>query len=341
MGGQVPIISFLCGLPLIGLIGIGGMQVISGSMGVGLFVTFIRYCERFINPIMMLAREFNVIQQAFTSAERVASFLNHVEEDVVLGKDGTKIKISEKLKGDITFNKVSMGYDDKSFVLNDLSFDIKAGEKIGLVGRTGCGKTTSVSLISRLYEFQRGEILIDGISIRDYKRDFLRSNIGFISQNVILIKGSLRENLCFDDRIDDSEILNACQKTGLIKVMQENSLSLDSPLVEGGENLSTGQRQLLALTRILLRNPSLLVMDEATANIDEKFEQIIHHAVEKIMAGRTCLIIAHRLNTLKECDRIFVFDKGRLVEQGEHKSLMDKQGYFYRLQNSCDNTFIQ
>ena len=340
-GWSRPLISFLCGLPLVGLIGIGGYKVLAGTMGVGIFVTFIRYCERFINPIMMLAREFNVIQQAFTSAERVASFLNHDEEDVVLGKDGSKVKISDNIRGEISFKNVSMAYDGKNYVLNGLNFDIQAGEKIGLVGQTGCGKTTSVSLISRLYEFQKGDILIDGIPIREYQRDFLRSNIGFISQNVVLIKGSLRENLCFDDRIDDSEIISACEKTGMLQVMQENGLTLDSHLVEGGENLSTGQRQLLALTRILLRNPSLLIMDEATANIDEKFEQIIHHAVEKIMENRTCLIIAHRLNTLKECDRVFVFDHGRLVEQGAHDILMQKQEYFYRLQNSSENVLLQ
>lgn len=340
-GWSRPLISFLCGLPLVGLIGIGGYKVLTGAMGVGLFVTFIRYCERFINPIMMLAREFNVIQQAFTSAERVASFLNHAEEDSVLGEDGKKVKLSDSLKGNISFKNVSMAYDGKTFVLNDLNFDIRAGEKIGLVGRTGCGKTTSVSLLSRLYEFQKGDITIDDISIRDFQRDFLRSHIGFISQNVVLIKGTLRENLCFDDRIDDSEILAACEKTGMSKVMQENGLSLDSHLVEGGENLSTGQRQLLALTRILLRNPSLLIMDEATANIDEKFEKLIHDAVETIMDGRTCLIIAHRLATLKECDRIFVFDQGRLVEQGPHDILMNKQGHFYRLQTSSEKVFLQ
>jgi ATP-binding cassette subfamily B multidrug efflux pump len=340
-GWSRPLISFLCGLPLVGLIGIGGYKVLAGTMGVGLFVTFIRYCERFINPIMMLAREFNVIQQAFTSAERVASFLNHDEEDIVLGKDGTKVKISDSIKGQISFKNVSMAYDGKNFVLNGLNFDIEAGEKIGLVGQTGCGKTTSVSLISRLYDFQKGDILIDDIPIRDYQRDFLRSNIGFISQNVVLIKGSLRENLCFDDRIDDSEILSACEKTGMAKVMLDNGLTLDSHLVEGGENLSTGQRQLLALTRILLRNPSLLIMDEATANIDEQFERIIHDAVEKIMENRTCLIIAHRLNTLKECDRIFVFDQGKLVEQGPHDILMQKQSYFYRLQNSSEQVLLQ
>lgn len=340
-GWSRPLISFLCGFPLVGLIGIGGYKVLSGAMGVGLFVTFIRYCERFINPIMMLAREFNVIQQAFTSAERVASFLNHAEEDAVLGKDGTKIKISDSLKGQIVFENVSMAYDGKTFVLNDLNFEIHAGEKIGLVGRTGCGKTTSVSLLSRLYEFQKGTITIDGIDIRDFQRDFLRSHIGFISQNVVLIKGTLRENLCFDDRIDDSEILAACSKTGMNQVMLDNSLTLDSHLVEGGENLSTGQRQLLALTRILLRNPSLLIMDEATANIDESYERIIHTAVEKIMEGRTCLIIAHRLDTLKQCDRIFVFDQGKLVEQGPHNVLMQNQGHFYRLQTSSEHVFLQ
>lgn len=343
-GWTRPLISFLCGVPLIGLIGIGGFNVLEGAMSVGLFVTFIRYCERFTGPIMMLAREFNVIQQAFTSAERVASFLHHDQEDKILGQDGQTVKISESLKGKIDYQNVSMSYNmmdpQNHLVLKNLDFSIEPGEKIGLVGRTGCGKTTSVSLLSRLYEFHGGEILIDDIPIREYKRDFLRSHIGFISQNVVLIKGSLRENLCFDDRIDDKEIISACQQTGLDLVMKENGFTLDTHLVEGGENLSTGQRQLLALTRILLRNPSLLIMDEATANIDEYFEAIIHKAVEKIMLNRTCLIIAHRLSTLEQCDRIFVFDDGELVEQGPHDILMQKKGHFYRLQTSSQHTYF-
>lgn len=301
----------------------------SGTMSVGLFVTFIRYCERFFQPIMTLAREIHVVQQAFTSTERVASFLSHAEEDVTLGKDG---ELSPKhLDGAIDFNDVWMAYNKENWVLKGLDFKINAGEKVGLVGTTGCGKTTTVSLLSRLYEFQKGSITLDGLSLRDFKRSFLRSQIGFVSQDAILFQGSMRENLCTDSSIEDQNILKACEVTGLARVMKMGGLTLDSEIYEGGANLSVGERQLLSLTRVLLKDPKILILDEATANIDPWFEKVIHEAVDRVMEGRTCLMIAHRLSTLDHCDRIFVFDKGQLVEEGSKGELEAKQGFFYNL----------
>lgn len=329
-----PFISFLCTLPLVGLVWFGGKALLSGAISVGIFVAYIRYCERFFMPIMTLAREIHVIQQAFTSAERVASFLNHKTEVSELGEDGEYRGAPGSLKGDIKFNNVGMHYNPEQWVLNDLSFHIKTGEKIGLVGTTGCGKTTTVSLLSRLYEYQKGDILFDDKSIRGYERNFLREQIGFVSQDVIIFRGSLKQNLTTDDTLSDEVILDCCQNTGLAKVMSETGLTLESEILEGGSNLSIGERQLVALTRVLVRNPSVLVLDEATANIDPGYEEIIHDAVEKAMTGRTCLIIAHRLDTLKACDRILVFEKGRLVEDGPESELQAKKGHFYRLQNA-------
>ncbi|MGB0454248.1 MAG: ABC transporter ATP-binding protein [Bacteriovoracaceae bacterium] len=330
-----PLLSFLCQLPLVGLVYFGGKEVIAGTMSVGLFVAFIRYCERFVGPIMMLAREFNVIQQAMTGAERVASFLAHDEENVVLGENGQKL-IDENFKGEVQFKNVQMSYDESKKVLKDVSFNIKAGEKVGLVGRTGCGKSTTVSLLSRLYEFQEGDISIDGVSIRDFDRDSLRSNIGFISQDVVIIKGSLRENLAFGHGLKDEQLLSACGETGLLKVMESSKLTLDSHIVEGGENLSVGQRQLLALTRIFINDPKILIMDEATANIDEHHEEIIQKAVQKLMSNRTSLTIAHRLKTLKNCDRILVFQEGEIVEKGSEEELMSQKGLFFNLQKNSE-----
>lgn len=327
-----PLSSFLVALPLIGLVAFGGPQVINGTLSIGLFVAFVRYCERFFMPIMMLAREVHVIQQAFTSAERVASFLKEADEDQIFGKQ-EKAQTSE-LKGELVFDHVWMAYNDEDWVLKDIHFHIKSGEKIGLVGATGCGKTTTVSLLSRLYDYQKGEILLDGHSLRLYDREYLRSKIGFVSQDVIIIKGTLRENLTTDESLTDDFLLAACEKTGLAKVMESGRLTLDTEIYESGANLSSGERQLLALTRVLLRSPALLILDEATANIDPHYEKLIQQAVEKLMRNKTCLVIAHRLETIMSCDRLFVFEAGRLVEVGPPQELLANKGIFYQLQKA-------
>ncbi len=327
-GWTRPLVALLCSTPIIGLVWFGGNDVLSGAMSVGLFVTFIRYCERFFNPIMTLAREIHVIQQAFTSAERLASFLSHESEEVILGKDGL---LEQELSGEIEFKDVFMAYNKDQYVLKGINFKVRSGEKIGLVGTTGCGKTTTVSLLSRLYEFQKGDIFLDGHSIRNFKRKALREQIGFVSQDAIIFRGSWRQNLTTDKVLADDVIMKAAEVTGLKKVMDLGSWSLDSEIYDGGVNLSVGERQLLALTRVLIKNPKILILDEATANIDPWFEKIIHQAVDKVMEGRTCLMIAHRLSTLDHCDRIFVFDKGRLVESGTQKELESLNGAFTKL----------
>ena len=330
-GWSRPLVSFLCSLPLVGLVWFGGNRVIEGTLAVGLFVTFIRLCERFFQPIMTLAREIHMVQQAFTSSERLASFLEHEVEEKILGEDGKFAPPIHSMRGEIEFKNVGMSYDGKKEVLRNLSFKIKPGEKIGLVGTTGCGKTTTVSLLSRLYEFQSGDISLDGHSIREYQRSFLRNQIGFVSQDVIIFRGSLRDNLTVEGTLPDDQILYACEVTGLSKVMRESQLTLDSEILEGGSNLSVGQQQLISLTRILLKNPSILVLDEATANIDPWYEKIIHQAVDRVMENRTCLMIAHRLATLDHCDRIFVFEAGQLIESGSKDELFAMKGHFYGL----------
>lgn len=324
-----PLILFLCELPLILLFYFGGLAVLDGNVSVGIFVSFIGYCNRFSSPLMMLSREISVIQQAFTSAERVTTFLQSQTEDELFGiSEGV---VPEKLKGQVRFNNVHMSYDGKNPVLKGVDFKIKTGEKIGLVGRTGSGKTTTVSLLSRLYDYQNGEIFIDDIELKRMSRDYLREHIGFVSQDVIIFKGSLKENLLCEREVDQSYLEKACELTGLTKVMNRNQMNLESEILDQGANLSAGEKQLISLTRVLLKNPKILVLDEATASIDPYYEQLIHEAVDKIMLDRTCLMIAHRLETLKSCDRIFVFQDGLLVEKGSHKSLIEQNGVFSKL----------
>lgn len=329
---SMPLVSFCATIPLIGLVWFGGHGVLTGVYSVGLFVSFVRYYERFFNPMMLLSREIHVVQQAFTSTERVMSFLNEPGEDFILKNNGKMI--TTNLDGDIKFENVFMQYGEGDWVLKDLNFHIKAGEKIGLVGKTGCGKSSTVALLSRLYEFQRGEVLVDDIPIRNFDRHNLRDKIGFVSQDAIIFKGTLRENLSCDESQTDQYLIDAAKTTGLVKALAKEGFNLDMAILEGGTNLSVGQRQLVSLTRVLLKNPSILILDEATANIDPHYEEIIHEAVMKMMDGRTCLMIAHRLETLKQCDRILVFNQGALVEEGPLSELLTQGNYFYKLHHA-------
>ena len=329
---SMPLVSFFATIPLIGLVWYGGLGVIKGVFSVGLFISFVRYYERFFNPMMLLSREIHVVQQAFTSTERVMSFLNEADEEKVLKNNG-KMTLTH-LEGDIKFENVFMQYLEGEWVLKGLNFHIRPGEKIGLVGKTGCGKSSTVSLLSRLYEFQEGEVLIDDIPIRNFDRHALRDQIGFVSQDAIIFKGSLRENLSCDDQLTDQVLIDAAKTTGLVRALSKEGFNLDMKVIEGGTNLSVGQRQLVSLTRVLLKNPSILILDEATANIDPYYEEIIHQAVMTMMNNRTCLMIAHRLETLKQCDRVFVFNQGELVEEGSLEELLSQGNYFYRLHHA-------
>ena len=317
-----PALTLLVYAPLVGLVWFGGHSVLEGTLAVGVFVSFMRYCERFIGPILGLAREIQVIQSAFTYTERVATFLKEPGEESTLGPDG---KLIIPIMGEINFKNIFMKYGEGDWILDDVSFKVKPGEKVGLVGRTGSGKTTTISLLSRLYPFQGGDIFLDGNSIKDFKRSYLREQIGLVSQDVIVFKGTLRDNVT-DIDMSDEKILDACEKTGLTHVMKRAGLTLDSEILDGGANLSVGERQLLALTRIFIKNPQILVLDEATANIDPFYEELIQGAVFKKMENKTCLIIAHRLDTLKQCDRILVFSDGRLIEEGHFYNLHNAQG---------------
>ncbi len=324
-----PAISFLCGLPLILLVYFGGELVLDGKMSLALFVAFLRYSERFFNPVMMLFREIHVILQAFTSAQRVANFLREEDEDHFFVSNGNYP--GHPIAGEIEFKNVWMSYSEEEWSLRDVSFKVFQGQKIGIVGTTGSGKSTTISVLARLYDFQKGEVLIDGMSLKDWDIDNIREQIGLVSQDVILFQGSLRDNLTVDPSITDEKILGVASLTGLKAVMDKASITLDSYVNDGGVNLSAGEKQVISLTRVCLLNPHILILDEATANVDPYYEQILHEGIKKVMENRTSFIIAHRLETIKECDRLLVFDKGHLVEEGAPAELLEKKGIFYNL----------
>lgn len=315
-----PITELLTQAPIVVLIWIGGAQILGGTMAVGVFVTLARYCQRFSGPIAELSREIILVQEAQVTCERVSAFLNAPTEVSELGPDGERS--ASGVRGAIEFRGVSMAYPSGEVILSDLTFSVPAGSRVGLAGQTGSGKTTTVSLLARLYEFQAGEITLDGNSIREYTRASLRSTIGFVSQDVVIIAGTIAANLANGRPVPRDEIERAAERTGLSAVLARGGRTLDYVVLDRGTNLSAGERQLVSLTRVLLAAPAILVLDEATANIDPALEATIHTAVDAVMVGRTCLIIAHRLSTLENCDRVLVFKEGRIVAQGSPSTVL-------------------
>lgn len=327
-----PIVMTLIYLPFFGLLWFGGKAVLGGTLLIGTFVALMRYCEKFFNPLMTLATEIQVIQEAFSKSERVASFLKHETEEEELGHDGN---LTSKILGKIEFKNVIMSYpQNNELILKNVSFNIDPGEKVGFVGRTGSGKTTTISLLSRLYEFQQGEILIDNQCIRDFKRSHLRRNIGLVSQDVIVFKGSILENLIMeenDKNFSKKFLKSVCDKTGLTDVLKNRGIGPLDYISESGNDLSGGEKQLLSLARVVLRNPSILILDEATSNFDFHFENLIHQFLTENFKGITQIYVAHRLETLGDCDKIMVFNEGKIVEQGTPSQLMENKKYFFDL----------
>ncbi|HET9235943.1 MAG TPA: ABC transporter ATP-binding protein [Oligoflexus sp.] len=327
-----PAAAFLCSMPIVIILWWGGHMALDQQISIGLLVAFIRYAERYFRPIMQLSFELHLIQDAIASSERVSKMLDETEESKILGPSGGH---KASVQGSVEFHDVWMEYLKDQPVLRGVDFKVKAGTSVGLVGKTGSGKSTTVHLIPQLYPIQKGEIRIDGVSLEAWDRTILREQIGIVSQDVVIFQGTLRENLLVtipeEAQPDDETVLKACRRTGLSLVMDKLAAGLDTILQDGGSNLSMGERQLIAFTRMLLRNPAILILDEATANVDEPCEALIQKAILEVLKGRTCFIIAHRLSTIQHCDNILVFQDGRIMEQGRHDQLVERQGHYSQL----------
>jgi len=300
--------------------------VIKGDATIGTIPAFLAYLEHFYQPLRDLGERFNIIQDAAASMTKISSILNNTETVPEISSP-----IQSPIEGKIAFNEVSFKYDTQ-WVLQKVSFEIAKGEKIAIVGPTGAGKSTIMNLLLRFYDVEDGNILVDGIDIRDYGLNHLRSNMAIVLQDVFIYKETIRNNITLGNpKISDETIVKAAQYLNAYEFIMNQSKGFDTELSVEGSNLSHGQKQLIAFVRTLVHNPKILLLDEATSSVDTQTEKLIQQGIEKLMQGRTSIVIAHRLSTIINSDRIFVIQKGALAEVGSHSELLNKKGLYYQL----------
>ncbi len=329
-----PSIYLIYILSVVVIMFVGGNMAIKFNLGITTIVltydvlyTFYQYIAKFYNPVQALADEYNVLQSAFAAAEKIFTILD-IKPEIVDAPDAIDIE----LKGDIEFKHVWFKYIEDEWVLKDVSFKINAKDVVAFVGATGSGKTTILSLITHNYEIQKGEILIDGIDIKKIKISSLRSQIGQMLQDVFLFSGDVKSNIRLDDEnITDSDIKNASDEVCLTPIADNFPNGFDEVVYERGNNFSLGERQLISFARTVAHHPKLIILDEATSNIDTKTETIIKDSLERIINNNTMIMVAHRLSTIQHANKIFVFNKGEIVEEGDHQSLLKLRGRYYDL----------
>lgn len=306
----------------------GGGGILEGAVTFGVVVAFIQYADRFYQPVRDLSEKYNVLQSAMVASERIFELL-----DTIPGvPEPAAPRALGRLRGEVEFDHVSFAYKENEWVLKDVSFRIKPGEKVAIVGATGAGKTTIANLLTRFYEFQKGLIRVDGVDIREIEGKALRRQIGLVLQDVFLFSGTVRENIAFGDRDRGGDAVDrALAEVGGSRLKARLPNGLDEEVGERGAYFSMGERQILAFARALHYDPSILILDEATSSVDVETERAIQAALRRLLLGRTSLVIAHRLSTILDSDRILVLHKGELREQGTHAELMGKGGIYARL----------
>ena len=328
-----PFISFL-NFVAVGVVFAVGMYLVFEETNPALILDFpavyamYLYISKLFQPVQAIADSFNGLQRAFTSSERLYNLLE-TEPEVLDREDAIEL---DHFEGKIEFKNVWFAYKDENWILKDVSFTIEPKQVVAFVGATGAGKTTILQLIVRNYEIQKGEILIDGINVNNIKIESLRKNIGQMLQDVFLFSGSIRSNINLrDDDIKEEDIIDACEYVNADSFINKLPNGLDEEVNEGGNNFSSGQRQLLSFARTVVHKPQILILDEATANIDTETEQVIQNSLLKMMNIGTMLIVAHRLSTIQHSDNIICLQKGEIIEQGNHQDLLKKRGYYYNL----------
>ena len=323
-----PLIFGISAAAIIATLYFGYQDVLSGILTAGMLFTFYSLVSEFFQPVQQIAEQFNTLQNAFASAEKIFDVLD--TEPTIIDKENA-IEL-ESFTGSIEFKDVWFAYLPDEWVLKGISFKVNPGDTVAFVGATGSGKTTILSLIVRNYDIQKGQILIDGIDIKDIKRSSLRKHIGQMLQDVFLFSGSIKNNISLsEDNISDNEIKEASEYVGANTFIDKLPDGYDHVVLERGNNFSSGQRQLISFARALVYKPSLMILDEATANIDSETEELIQASLEKMMNISTMLIVAHRLSTIQHSDKIIVMQKGKIMEMGSHQDLLQKEGLYYNL----------
>jgi len=330
-GLMFPVMNFIGNVGYVAVAVAGGYLAIQGTITVGNIQSFIQYNKQFTQPINQIAQISSMLQAMVAAAERVFEFLEEDEEKNT-AKQGTSV---EQLKGNVKFDHVKFGYDAEKTIINDFNCDVKDGQKIAIVGPTGAGKTTMVKLLMRFYDVTDGAILVDGINIKDFERGELRKMFGMVLQDTWLFGGTVKENIKYgkEDATDD-EVIQAAKAAHVHHFIKTLPNGYNSVLNEESSNVSAGQKQLLTIARVILTDPKVLILDEATSSIDTRTEIQIQKAMDNLMEGRTSFIIAHRLSTIKNADLILVMNHGDIVEQGTHEELLAKGGFYSDLYNS-------
>lgn len=305
----------------------GASNVIEGALDLGDLIAFIMYIQMFFRPIRMIADRYNTLQLGIVSSDRILKLLDSNDN---ITENGSYRP--EDLKGQVTFKNVWFAYDQEDYVLKNISFEVKEGETIALVGATGAGKSSVINLLSRFYDINKGEICIDGKDIREFDLDILRRNIGVVLQDVFLFSDTIGQNISLGNSdISNAQIMHAAKLVGAHKFIERLPGGLEYNVMERGGSLSVGQRQLISFVRAMVYDPRIIVLDEATSSVDTETEAMIQNAIQKMMKGRTSIVIAHRLSTIQHADKIIVLDKGEIKEEGTHESLLQLAGFYAQL----------
>jgi ATP-binding cassette subfamily B multidrug efflux pump len=328
-GVFMPMLEIISSTATALIIWYGGVLILKGEMTIGILVAFLSYMRLFFQPLRELSQKYSIVQSAMASAERIFQLLD-TKSSMAFAASPV---LPRSVDGRLEFRNVTFGYEPDHPVIHELSLHVAPGETVAVVGATGSGKTTLVNLLERMYDPNLGSILLDGHDLRDLDPLWLRNVVGLVMQEIYLVPGTIRDNILLDREMAEGEFAAILEQAQLANLISRLPKGAHTMIGEGNMELSSGQRQLLALARIMARDPEILVLDEATANVDSETEILVERAIAATLAKRTSIVIAHRLSTIRRAERILVMDAGMIVEEGTHAQLMARKGFYYRLQN--------